>query len=398
MKTKWIVWGIAFCTLFRAEWLFAQQRFSLTSVSKAETSLNTVSCTVHQLDDANYIYAGGSGDMIDIFSVDAEGKLETIARTKVSGKHLRGLITDKIAGKDFLFAGIKGADAVEVFEIMKDGTLKSVFLAKDTESTYLGTVITLQVIHMNESSYLFVGGLEQAPGLSSFRISPDGQLEHIHSIADTEELFLDGVIAMSIHRIQDKTFLFAGGFHDNGLSSFQVYEDGHFEIRDNLGDDPVRYLNGTYPLVSATLGGRHYVVVGHRHHIYYEPTPWVKDRESYYYHGDAVSVFLTNEEGEIVPRSVFKGNSATLIKGQTRIQSLPMDDKHELIAVATKDDASIQLCVLDHKGRLIDAGSLATGIPVYYGLSGKKIGDRFFLFAGSTEDKTFVSYRLDPIE
>lgn len=384
--------------LLQGEWLLAQQKFSLTPVSEAETSLNTVTCTVHQLEEITYIYAGGSGDKIDIFSVDAQGKLESVARTKVSGKHVRGVITDKIAGKDFLFAGIKGANAVEVFEIMKDGTLKSVFIAKDTESTYLGTVITLQVVHMTESSYLFVGGLEQAPGLSSFKILPDGHLEHIHSIADTKELFLDGVIAMSIHRIQGKTFLFAGGFHDNGLSSFQVFEDGHFETRDKLGDDPVRYLNGTYPLVSATLGGRHYIVVGHRHHIYYEPTPWVKDRETYYYHGDAVSVFITNEQGEIVPRSVFKGNSETLIKGQTRIQCLPMDDNHELVAVATRDDASIQLCILDHKGRLIDAGNLATGLPVYYGLTGKKIGDRFFLFAGSTEDQTFVSYRLDPID
>lgn len=398
MKTKWIVWGMTLCALLQVEWLFAQQKFSLTPVGQAETSLNTVTCTVHQIDGTNYIYAGGSGDKIDIFTVDPEGKLETVARTTISGNHLRGLITDKIEGKDFLFAGIKGADAVEVFEINKDGTLNSVFIVKDTESTYLGIVITLQVVHMTESSYLFVGGLEQSPGLSSFKISKDGHLEHIQSIADTKELFLDGVIAMSVHRIQGKTFLFAGGFHDNGLSSFQVYEDGHFETRDKLGDDPIRYLNGTYPLISATLSGKHYVVVGHRHHIYYEPTPWIKDRETYYYHGDAVSVFITNEQGEIVPRSVFKGNSETLIKGQTRIQSLPMDDKHELIAVATKDDASIQLCVLDHKGRLIDAGNLATGIPVYYGLTGAKIGGRFFLFAGSTEDKRFVSYRLDPTQ
>lgn len=398
MKAKLVVWGIAFCTLFPIELLFAQPRFSLNPVGKAETSLNSVTCTIHQIDGTNYIYSGGSDDKIDIFKVDAEGKIKNIARTQVSGKHIRGIVTDQIEGKDFLFAGIKGGDAVEVFEINEDGSLNRVFIARDTESTYLGIVITLQVVHMAESSYLFVGGLEKSPGLSSFKIFPDGHLEHVQSMADTEELFMDGVIAMSIHRIEGKTFLFTGGFHDNGLSSFQVYEDGHFENRDNIGDDHVRYLNGTYPVISATLSGRHYVVVGHRHHIYYEPTSWVKDRDNYYYHGDAVSVFIINEQGDLVPRSVFKDNSETLIKGQTRLQSLPIDDKYELVAVATRDDRSIQLCVLDHKGRLIDAGKLLTDIPVYYGLTGKRIGDRFFLFIGSTEGKEFVSYRLDPVD
>ncbi|MEQ9288363.1 MAG: stress protein [Cyclobacteriaceae bacterium] len=392
------VWSIVLGALFHANLLFAQPKFTLTPVDQVETSLNTVTCTIHEIDGTDYVYSGGSDDKIDVFKVSADGKMKKIASTTVSSKHVRGLTTDIIGGKDFLFAGMKGGDAVEVFEIRKDGTLKNVFTLKDTESTYLGIVITLQVVHMAGSSYLFVGGLEKEPGLSSFKISPDGRLEHVQSLADTNELFMDGVIAMSVHRIEGNTFLFTGGFHDNGVSSFQVYEDGHFENRDNIGDDETRYLNGTYPLVSATLAGRHYVVVGHRHHIYYEPTPWVKDRDTYYYHGDAVSVFMINGEGELVPRSVFEGNSETLIKGQTRIQSLPIDDKNELIAVATRDDKSIQLCVLDHKGRLIEAGKLFTDVPVYLGMTGKKIGDHYFLFAGSTEDKTFVSYRLDPID
>ncbi len=395
MKAKQLLIGGILCLRCQVNLLVAQHQFALTPVSTVETSMNTVTCTVHEINGVNYVYTGGSDDKINIFHTDAEGQLQHIATTAVSGKHIRGLITDTIGGKDFLFVGVKGADAVEVHEIQADGTIKEVFVLKDTEDTYLGIVITLQVVHMSEASYLFVGGLEKKPGLSSFNISSDGSLEHIQSIADSDELFLDGVIAMSIHRIKGKTFLFTGGFHDNGLSSFEVHQDGTFENINNLGDDPVRYLNGTYPLISATLDGRHFVVVGHRHHIYYKPTNWIKDRATYYYHGDAVSVFIINDQGELVPRSVFKGDSKTLIKGQTRIQSLHIDDKHELIAVATRDDASIQLCVLDDKGRLIDAGNLATGIPVYYGLTGRKIGDQYFLFAGSTDGKELVSYRLD---
>ena len=395
MKSRIILFGFVLGSLLQIQQLVAQPTYTIMPVGSEETSMNTVTCTVHKLNGKTYIYSGGTADKVDIFEIDGDGNLKNIARTTVSGDHIRGLITDKIEGKDFLFVGLKGADAVEVFEIKEDGTLNSVFLLKDTEDTYLGIVITLQVVHLADASYLFVGGLEKRPGLSSFKISPDGSLEHIQSLMDTEELFMDGIIAMSIHQVEDKTFLFTGGFHDNGLSSFQVYEDGHFENRDNMGDDHTRYLNGTYPLISATLEGRHFVVVGHRHHIYYKPTTWVKDRDSYYYHGDAVSVFMTNNTGDIIPRSVFIGNSETLIKGQTWLQSLPIDDQHTLIAVATKDDKSIQLCVLDYKGRLIDAGKLKTNIPVYYGLTGTKIGNQFFLIIGSTDGKELVSYRLD---
>lgn len=385
-------------SLFRVSETSAQSKFKLVPLDRVETSYNTVTCTVLELEMDHYAYTAGDGNKIDVFKVHDDGRMEFLTRYAVSGGRntVRGLVTDKINGKDFLFAGLKGENAVEVFEINPDGTLKSVFVMHDTDSTYLGIVITLQIVHMESASYLFVGGLEKTPGLSSFRITPEGRLEHVQSMGDTDDIFTDGIIGMSTHRIDGKTFLFTGGFQDNGLSSFRIYEDGHFENISNIGDDHVLYLNGTYPVISATRSGWHYVLVGHRHHIYYKPTPWIKDRKTYFYHGDAVSVFRVDETGRLLPRSVFQGNSETLIKGQTRLHKLPLDTDSDLIAVATRDDQSIQLCVLTKTGRLVDAGKIDTGFPIYYGLCGKKIGSQLFLFAGSVEGKDFVSYRLDP--
>lgn len=388
--------GISF---FPEALLFGQPKFELIPLDKVETSFNTVSCTVYESAKQHYLYSAGDGNKIDAFQVQDDGKMEFLKSYVVSGgkNTVRGLITEKIQGADFLFAGLKGGNAVEVYKIHPHGELESVFVLPDTDTTYLGIVITLEVIHMESASYLFVGGLEKSPGLSSFRISEKGQLEHIQSMADSEELFTDGIIGMSTHRIAGKTFLFTGGFQDNGLSSFRVYEDGHFENISNIGDDHTLYLNGTYPLISSTRSGWNYVVVGHRHHIYYKPTPWVKDRHTYYYHGDAVSVFRVDEEGNLLPRSIFQGNSETLIKGQTRLHKLALDEDYDLIAVATRDDQSIQLCLLNDTGRLINAGKIKTGFSIYYGLSGHKIGDQLYLFAGSVNGKELVSYRLDPI-
>ncbi|MEM9984145.1 MAG: stress protein, partial [Bacteroidota bacterium] len=329
-------WGILL--LFGWGELFSQSGFNLVPVTQTETSYNTVTCTAVEMDSRVFVYSGGDGSKIDVFSVDPGGQLASLASYQISSdkKGVRGLITDTLAGKHFLFAGLKGGNAVEVFEINADGTLRSVFVLPDTDSTYLTRVITLQVVHMGADSYLFAGGLENPAGLSSFRIFPDGRLEHVQSVQDNSTLHTDGIIGMSLHRIGGNTYLFTGGFQDNGLSSFQVFENGHFENISNIPDNEFLYLNGAYPVISSTLADWNFVVVGHRHHSYYNPTPWVKDRFSYFYHGDAVSVFWVNEEGELLPRSVFKGNSQTMIKGQTRLQRLPLDQEKDLIAVATR--------------------------------------------------------------
>lgn len=385
--------------LLNCQVLFSQPKFDLVKVDQIETSSNTVTCTVHELSSGFYAYTAGDKNQIDVLKIERDGKMQLLNSYVVTGgkNTIRGLVTDKIKGKDFLFAGLKGGNSIEVFEIEPDGRLKSVFVVPDTDSTYLGIVITLQVVHMTSASYLFVGGLEKTPGLSSFKITDEGHLEHVQSMADTKEIYTDGIIGMSVHQIGGETFLFTGGFQDNGLSSWKVFEDGRFDNVSNIGDDANSFLNGTYPVISSTVKDWNYVVVGHRHHSYYRPTPWVKDRHSYFYHGDAISVFWVNPKGELIPRSVFQGNSETLIKGQTRLHRLPFDENYDLIAAATRDDQSIQLCTITETGRLIDAGKIKTGFPIYYGLCGQKIGDSLFLFAGSVEGKVFTSYRLDKL-
>ena len=376
--------------------IYASPEFDIIKIDEAETSHSTVTCTVFQIGKAHFLYTAGDGNQIDVFAINNVGGMEFVASYVVAGgkNTVRGLVADTIEGNAFLFAGLKGGNAVEVFAINPDGTLRSVNVVKDTDSMHLGIVITLQVVDLPSGAYLYVGGLEKTPGLSAFKIGASGQLDHIQSMTDTAGIYTDGIIGMSVHRINGVTYLFTGGFQDNGISSFRILEDGRFENVSNIGDDANLYLNGTYPVISVSKDGWNYVVVGHRHHIYYKPTPWIKDRNTYYYHGDAVSVFRVDEDGRLLPRSAFIGNSDTLIKGQTRLHSLPYNDTFDLIAVATRDDQSIQLCLINNTGRLIDAGKIHTGFPIYYGLCGQEIEGKLFLFAGAVDGKTLVSYQL----
>ncbi|CAM4175212.1 Dabb family protein [Zobellia roscoffensis] len=366
---------------------------------KSVSANNIVTVTSYEKDGNHYAYAGGFGG-IDIFSLDKAGKLTPIGTQALYKKEgpARGMVADNINGTDFLFVANKHGNAIETFKILDDGLLEQVSLTMDTDETHLGIAITLQVVHMKQASYLFVGGLEETPGLSSFKIENDGKLSHVQSVKDDEEIYTDGIIGMFIHKIKGKSFLYTGGFQDNGVSSFRVYDNGTFKNINNIGDNTTdRYLTGAYPVTGVQLGDNYYVVVGHRHHKYYERNGFIK-RTDFTYHGDGVSVFKINRKGALVPHFVLKDDESTKLQGQTRIEIVSVKNNEAVLAVGTRDDASIQLIKLDENGTLTPLNYLETGFSIYYGLRSHQIDDTSFLIAGSNrfDLKKVATYKVAP--
>ncbi|OWW25600.1 stress protein [Zobellia sp. OII3] len=366
---------------------------------KSISGNNTVSVTSYEKGGANYVFAGGVGN-IDVYSLSKEGILTPISNHELYRKEgpARGMVADNINGTDFLFVANKHGNVIETFEILNNGSLKRVALVEDTEETYLGTAITLEVIHMNKSSYLFIGGLEETPGLSSFKIQNDGKLTHVQSMNDDDTIHTDGVIGMFTHKIKGKTFLYTSGFQDNGVSSFRVYEDGRFKNINNISDNTTdRFLTGAYPVTGVTLGNNNYVIVGHRHHKYYKRGGFIK-RPDFVYHGDGVSVFKVNKKGGLEPHFVLKDDDTTKLQGQTRIEVVSIDNNEAILAVGTRDDASIQLCKLNEEGILSPINYLETGFSIYYGLRSHTIEGSHFLIAGSFrfDLKKIATYKVSP--
>ncbi|GAA4946807.1 hypothetical protein GCM10023314_20120 [Algibacter agarivorans] len=360
---------------------------------------NTVSITSYEKDGSHYVFAGGIGN-VNVYSLDKQGILTPISNHELHMKKgpSRGMVADNINGTDFLFIANKHGNVIETFKILDNGSLERVALVEDTDKTHLGTAITLQVVHMKTSSYLFVGGLEETPGLSSFKIENDGKLTHVQSMKDDETIHTDGIIGMFVHKIKGKTFLYTGGFQDNGVSSFRVYENGTFKNINNISDNTTdRYLTGAYPVTGVTLGDNNYVIVGHRHHKYYKRGGFIK-RPDFVYHGDGVSVFKVNKKGALIPHSVLKDDENTKLQGQTRIEVVSTDNNEAVLAVGTRDDESIQLLKLNKEGILSPINYLETGYSIYYGLRSHKIGEDNFLIAGSFRNdlRKIVSYKLGP--
>ncbi|SFW64070.1 Dabb family protein [Cellulophaga fucicola] len=353
------------------------------------TKYNTVTATTYKKNGVSYVFSGGDGAFINVFKLNASGELLPVGAYELQNKKgpARGIVASNIKGKDYLFIGNKGANTVEVYSITNSGSLEFVFTVADTSETYLGSVITLKVIHIKNNSYLFVGGLESTPGLSCFKIHKNGKLSHIQSLVDNDLIHTDGIIGMYSHKINGKTFLFTGGFQDNGISSFEVFNNGNFKNINNIADNTTnRYLTGAYPVNGVTLGDNHYVVVGHRHHKYYKRGNFIKKKD-FIFHGDGVSVFKVNAAGELIPHSVLVNDATTKLAGQTRIEILKIDDSEALVAVGTRDDNSIQLCKLNANGVLTPSGVLDTNYPIYYGLASIKINENFFFLSGSVDPK-----------
>ncbi len=394
--------GILFVTLLLSQVCLSQASDDLMLYRKDFkniTGTNTVSVTSYTKNNNHYVYAGGIGN-IDVYSLDKEGVLTPISNHELHMKKgpARGMVADNIGGTDFLFVANKHGNVIETFKILDNGALKRVSLVEDTNETHLGTAITLQVIHMKQSSYLFIGGLEKTPGLSSFKIENSGKLTHIQSIKDDETIHTDGIIGMFVHKIKGKTFLYTGGFQDNGISSFRVYENGTFKNINNISDNNTdRYLTGTYPVTGVTLGDNNYVIVGHRHHKYYKRNGFIK-KTDFVYHGDGVSVFKVNKKGALVPHYILKDDETTKLQGQTRIEVVSVNKNEAVLAVGTRDDASIQLLKLNSEGILNPINYLETGFSIYYGLRSHKIGDDNFLIAGSFrfDLQKIVSYKIAP--
>ncbi len=345
---------------------------------------NTVTVTSYKKGGSDYVYVGGFGN-IDVYSLDKKGILTPISNHELYKQKgpARGMVADNINGTDFLFVANKYGNVIETFKILDNGSIERVALVEDTEDSHLAVAITLQVVHMKNASYLFIGGLEETPGLSCFKIHDDGKLTHVQSMKDDDKLHTDGIIGMYVHKIKGKTFLYTSGFQDSGVSSFRIYDNGTFKNVNNISDNTKdRFLTGAYPVNGVTIGDNNYVIVGHRHHKYYKRGGFIK-KTDFVYHGDAVSVFKVNNKGALVPHSVLKDDKTTKLQGQTRIEVVSVNDNEAIIAVGTRDDESIQLCKLSKEGILTPINYLETGFSIYYGLRSHEIDGENFLIAGS---------------
>ena len=366
-----------------------ENNINFTILDSTNQSSNLVTTELIKVGNKTFAYVAGENKTLQVYKISKEKKLDLLEEYQVTNKSggIRALTHIPFKHSNLLLLGNKADNALEVYRIKSSGKLEKINTVYDTDSTFIDEIVTIHPIVLNNKTFIYAGGLDN--GITCFEIKEDGTLYHVQSIEDNDSLFLHGIIGMTSLIIKNKTFLITGAFFDDGISSFEVMNNGYLKNVSNVKDDNKLFLNGTYPINSVKLGNNNFLLVGHRHKIYYTN----QNAESNY-HGDGINVFKIDAEGQITLQSLLKDNERSYLKGSTRIEIIKVNKNQAIVIIGTRDDKRIQVCLLKQDGILIPITSIDLEYPIYNGMTIKKDGDNWYLLAGAYKKNILELYSI----
>ncbi|MGH6735216.1 MAG: M10 family metallopeptidase C-terminal domain-containing protein [Methyloceanibacter sp.] len=175
---------------------------------------------------------------------------------------IRSFASATIGDRTFLFASSVGDDGLNSFEIGPDGALTKRDNITDGGVLNLNGAWPVTTASVSGTTYLFVGGFLD-DGISVFSINFDGEMTNVFNIDDSQDpdLQLESPIAMSTATVGNKTFLFAASAGEDAVSVFEIAANGALTLVDTVADDATLELLGTQALTTAEIAGTTYVFV-----------------------------------------------------------------------------------------------------------------------------------------
>lgn len=211
------------------------------------------------------LVSGPVFNAITVFELSPNGTLTQTDNFLDSGATALGgvtaLATGKVGGKDFVFAAGYNEDGVSALELTSSGTLVHRATVFDDETTNLDQAVDLTTTNIGNKLFLFVAG-EADDGISVFEVEPDGQMVNTDNVNDTGSLELNGASAVATATFHNgKTYVYAGGSLDAGLSVYEVGNSGDLTLAFNLRDALDTELRGIRDLTVAEVNGFQYLFV-----------------------------------------------------------------------------------------------------------------------------------------
>ena len=173
-----------------------------------------------------------------------------------------GLATAIVDGNTYLYVTGYFDDGITVFQIPSVSTQGLTYIEKysdsDSSAWELNGASGVTSAYIGGIPYLFVAG-EIDDEVSIFRINNGGTLSHVSRITDTSSLALDGAFAVTTAVLSGNTYLFVGGFNDDGISVFRISSGGIATHIDTVSDTSLNELNSVRYLTTAVVGGNLYL-------------------------------------------------------------------------------------------------------------------------------------------
>ena len=213
--------------------------------------------------------AGNTDDGISVFEITSNGTLTSLFNLPDNNttRHLRSpyaLDTAQIGDTTYLFTTSFAEDALNSYEVATNGTLTLRGSAVDAGSLELDGAYALTAAAVGDKTFVFVAGNEDH-GISSFEVAANGSLTSRSNVSDTPSTNLESPRSLITAQVDNRTFLAVASDLDDGISIFEVSNTGALTNRDNVKDigGGVNYrFDGSYALASAQIQDKTYVFVG----------------------------------------------------------------------------------------------------------------------------------------
>ena len=333
---------------------------------------------------ATYLFvAGSTDDGVSVFRVDDGGLLTN--RANVSDGDIRELdgatsvTTAVVEGTTYLFVAGSTDDGVSVFSVANNGLLASVTnVTDDTGSLELDGANSVTTAVVDGTTYLFVAGYFD-DGVSVFSVASNGLLANVTNVTDAGSLELDGAASVTTAVVDGTTYLFVAGNRDDGVSVFNVANNGLLAGVTNVPDDSSLELDRAFSVTTAVVDGTTYLFVAGSL-------------------DDGVSVFSVANNGLLTNRANVTDAGTLELDGALSVTTAVVDGTTCLFVAGSTDDGVSVFSVannglLANVTNVTDAGSLE--LDGAYSVTTAVVADTTYLFVAGRSDDGVSVFRVE---
>ena len=346
--------------------------------------LGAISVTTTQIGSATYLFVVGNTDSgVSVFQVANDGSLTNVDNTRDGGDLQLGgaysVTTAQIGSATYLFVAGSLNDGVSVFSVANDGSLANVDNTTDNATLELNGAYSVTTSQIGSATYLFVVGLDDS-GVSVFEVSDDGNLTNVENTTDnTGDLQLLGASFVHTAQIGSSNYLFVTGFDDNGLSVFQVADNGRLRNVYNIQDNPELELNGAFSVTTAQIGSATYLFVA-----------GISD--------NGVSVFEVAANGSLTNIDNITDNAELNLDGANSVATAQIGSATYLF-VSARDDDGVSIFQVANNGSLTNIANIADNgdlqLDGAFSVTTAQIGSDTYLFVAGFNDNGVSVFRID---
>lgn len=171
-------------------------------------------------------------------------QVETVAPADGSGfSRPQALVAVGFEGTNYVIMASAGSSSLTVYQVGSMGKLTELDHEIDNLETRFQGASSLAEFQYDGRQFIVAAGSDD--GISVFELWPDGTLHHEGSLADTYDITLNNVSAMSVDIINGVPVLFVSSATDHGFTRIElVISASYREIRGGFAEDTLTGTTG----------------------------------------------------------------------------------------------------------------------------------------------------------